>query len=450
MLGSVSQQMPGDMELERQEYESIPASEGGLRHGGIKFLRYFLITAVVVAFSAVALDAAVVHVITGSQADARALEDIVGLMEVQSDAGCPPDGSVCICTNDFMVQGKDLSGLNIIVPAMGRIACQPFKYKVGDMLFVEKPAGNDPKYRQANIVAKFTGSPVVHNAIVMEVPPEGVAQTADNVFVVEALKGMWKRVMRNKLSTLVTRYPFGAVSVRRVDAAKYPAFFLPETQAKITQFAQAVIGEAFDVNMVNPAKKALSMFTQGRYFSNNPMCGEKKRAHAMYMAGGPHQWICSQLLAWIIAFPGGLDLGPATPGMFGCSEGDWAIGNLEPNPGDFLDAAWTDPAIKFRAPCNPAGCFIGQPQGQAPAPQVQSNSACPSDFAFSSSNAIHANQICFATKAEADQGFSSCRDWCTLDVNVGDGCGDKNLKLCNQAARESSLDESIQHETLPS
>jgi len=64
MLGSAPKQTQGDMEC--QEYESIPVREDGLRHGGMKFLRYFLITAVVIAFSAVALDGTIERVVMGS------------------------------------------------------------------------------------------------------------------------------------------------------------------------------------------------------------------------------------------------------------------------------------------------------------------------------------------------------------------------------------------------
>lgn len=295
------------------------------------------------------------------------------------------------------------------------------------------PSGNDPRYQQARQVAGFTGSKVVHNAVVMEVPPG--AQTADTVFVEEALKGVWRKVMRNSLTTLVTRYPFGGISVRRVDAAKYPSFFTPETTARIVQWGQKILGEPFDTVMVNPMKKWWDQW----YVSPNPGCAQRKAANELYARGGPQKWICSQLMAWTVAFAGGLNLGVDGDGIrdgdWGCKIDQYVVQDLQPFPGAMLNAAWTDPNIQYRAPCAPTGCFIGV--SSAASTVKVDGEACPA--AFPHDSPTHP-ALCYKTADQANAPAGApCPTWCTRDVNVGSGCGDNAQKLC-QAATEAPTD----------
>lgn len=384
MLPATTGPVLGD--VERQTYESIPLAEDGHRPRGVKFLRYFVTSAFLVGLALFAVDALVDHLISGSEAhsdaDTADVRGVVGLIKVEPSAGCPDDGSVCVCSSGYIVQGKDKYGDNNIVELAGGTACQPFKFKVGDMLFVDKPNSNDHRYWQADMVAKFTGSNVVHNAIVIEVPPEGTPQTADTIKIVEALKGNWKRVLINKFSTLVTRYPFGGVAIRRVDAAKYPTFFSPETQAAITAWGHKIVGEPFDRQMVNPAKKMFDdTFIAPKFVNADPLCTARRKGDDMYSKGGPHKWICSQLIAWTIAFPGGLNLGPGgegglavLPDGIGLSKcpPKWVIQDLQPNPGDWLKEGagpFLDPNIQWRMPCAAAGCFLGDHGAVTPAPK---------------------------------------------------------------------------------
>lgn len=270
---------------------------------------------------------------------------------------CPDDGSVCLCTQNFVVAGQDAFGYNMYSPSPGSSACQPWKFQIGDIIFVEKPAGDQPQYREAEVVAKFTGTPVVHNAIVTQVPPPGVDQTGENVIVTEALKGYWKKVVQNTFRTLVERYPFGGVSIRRVDPNRFPNFFTKQSQAAMTEWANRITGEPFDQKMVNPVKRF--WFTRGRYIPKNPSCADRQRANRMYNSGGPRQWICTQLVAWTIAFPGGLNVNPNNTSP-DCSVPDYIVKNLQPNPGDMLSAPFVQQG-GWRAPCDTAGCYIGVP-----------------------------------------------------------------------------------------
>lgn len=209
-------------------------------------------------------------------------------------------------------------------------------------------------------MAAFSRTTVVHNAIVTFVPPPGTMQTAENVIVTEALKGQWKKVVQNRFRMLVERYPFGGVAIARVDEKKYPEFFSNETALKMQSFCKSVVGQPFDSQMVNPAKKRF--FTGGRFIDPTfgPPCKERERAWKMYQAGGPHQWICTQLLAWVIAFPGGLNELPQNHDPQ-CLQPNWLIKDLQPNPGALLKLTDVMQPGSWKALCGPKGCFIGVP-----------------------------------------------------------------------------------------
>jgi hypothetical protein len=260
-----------------------------------------------------------------------------------------------------MEVGTDAFGYNELKPGPeDAVACQAWEFKVGDLIFVDKPNSKQGKYRQAAIVAAFSRTTVVHNAIVTGVPPPGVMQTAENVIVTEALKGQWKRVVQNRFRMLVERYPFGGVAIARVDEKKYPEFFSNETVLKMQAFANSVVGQPFDSQMVNPAKKRF--FSGGRFIdpSFGPPCKERERAWKMYQAGGPHKWICTQLLAWMIAFPGGLDELPENHD-YTCAQPKWLIKDLQPGPGAMLKLTNVMQPGTWKALCGPKGCFIGVP-----------------------------------------------------------------------------------------
>merc|ERR1719265_128224 len=251
---------------------------------------------------------------------------------------------------------KDADGNPKTKKAIGQTACSSIRFQLGDMLYVEVPKGDDPKYADARKVASFTGSPVVHNAMITEVPPEGTPQTGDNVFLVEAMKGNIRQVVKTPFHQLMERYPFGGVSVRRVNMARYPTF---NKQAE-AKWAESLVGQPFDTAMVNPLTGNV-LGTHGRAIPKNPWCGDMTRAVKMYQSQdhGPGQWICSQLLAWGAAFAGGLNMGPGGPSGCAGAPHKFVVTDLNPYPGNLLDVPWVDPDFKFRADCDASGCWIG-------------------------------------------------------------------------------------------
>lgn len=278
-----------------------------------------------------------------------------------TNTGCHPDGRICICSQGYAVSGIDKYGYNTFkkvddkTPSTG---CQQWDFQVGDVLLVDKPAAVKQAYIPAMVVASVTNSPIVHAAIVTEVPPPGVNQTAENVIVTEALKGSWQRLVQNTLRDVVERFPFGAISIRRIDAKRFPRFFQPQRRHEITQWARQRVGDGFDKQMLIPLKRRFT--TKDRYTPIDPACEDRKKAMAKYKQGGPGQWICSEFVAWTIAFAGGIniDYGSLSDD---CDVPPWTVKNLQPFPGDLADTEYFDPDIKWRMPCHAEGCFLAVP-----------------------------------------------------------------------------------------
>jgi hypothetical protein len=276
----------------------------------------------------------------------------------RQDSSCKQDGSICICSGGYAINGVDKNGYNMFQATPKSTACQQWRFKVGDVILVEKPAEMKQAYVPAYVVAAVSNSPVVHVAIVTKVPPLGVNQTADNVIVTEALKGAWKRVLQNSFREIVERFPFGGISIRRIDEKRFPRFFSPERQAAITQWGDARVGDGFDQDMLIPLKRR---FAAGkRYVSINPDCKERKRALKMYKTGGPGKWICSEFVGWTLAFAGGInsDYGLLSSG---CDVPTWTIKNIQPLPGELTDMSFFDPKMPWHMPCEAVGCFVGVP-----------------------------------------------------------------------------------------
>jgi len=300
------------------------------------------------------------------QKTSSAMRGAVKLMEVPPmrpytvESSCLPDGRICICSQGYIVSGSDVHNDNIFTKMPGASgACNQWLFQVGDVILVDKPSAVKQKYIPAMVVAAATNSPVVHTAIVTKVPPPGVNQTAENIIITEALKGAWKQVLQNNLREIVERFPFGAISIRRVDAKKYPRFFSPDRLAKISEWADKRVGDGFDNHMLIPIKRR---FTTGdRYIPINPSCADRKRAIAKYREGGPGKWICSELVAWTLAFAGGLNQDYGTISE-DCEEPPWTIKNVQPFPGDLSETDFFDPNIKWRMPCDDFGCFVGVPE----------------------------------------------------------------------------------------
>lgn len=291
-------------------------------------------------------------------ADVIDLNSLPPMRPYRQDANCKPDGSICICSGGFATSGNDVHGYNTFSKEPMGTACQQWHFRVGDVILVEKPAELKKAYVPAYVVAAVSDSPVVHVAIVTKVPPPGVNQTADNVIVTEALKGAWKRVLQNTFREIVERFPFGGISIRRIDEKRFPLFFSSGKQAAITKWADARVGDGFDHDMLIPIKRR---FAAGkRYIAINPSCAERQRAMAMYRKGGPGRWICSEFVGWTLAFAGGIntDYGLLSSN---CDVPSWTIQNIQPLPGELTDMSFFDQDKPWHMPCEAVGCFVGVP-----------------------------------------------------------------------------------------
>lgn len=337
-------------------------------HTARRLLRYLVVSAALLGVIGVIGVAAIVGLVEGMDVHryfqrTSSMRGAVSLVAepvqkpYRNEPSCADDDSVCICTGSHQVTGKDRFGFNTLVKNLGYTACQQWHFEIGDVLLVEKPAQLHQKYIPAFVQSFVSNSDIVHAAIVTKVPNKGVKQTSENVIVTEALKGSWKQVVQNTIRTLVERYPFGGVSIRRVDVSRFPGF--ETNKAAISAWADARLGEPFDKNMLIPFKRR---FTTGdRYISKSGFCWDRKRALKMYESEqkGPGKWICSQFVAWALAYPGGLNMNYGDVGP-GCTAPQWTIKNLQPLPGDLMSQEFYA-AGKWKVPCDASGCYIGVP-----------------------------------------------------------------------------------------
>jgi len=316
------------------------------------------------------------------------LRDTVGLWDHADDSpfvnewSCPQDGRVCICAHGFAPDGLNKNGEVKFVEREGWSGCQPWFFKVGDVLAFERPTGGDQEqlFTAAKLVSTVTGSPIVHTGIVTQVPPPGVNQTGENVIVTEALKGMWQEVVQNPLRYVIERWPFGGFQIRRIDPVRFPKF--RDRAQQVAEWASAKVGQPFDKDMLVPFKRRWT--TGRRYVTPDPDCEERKRAFKMYQEGGPGKWICSELVSWALAFAGGLNLDyPEKAPDDEKDEKDekedkedkddkddkdrcifprWNIKNIQQNPGQLFRDDIYDPNITWKVPCGELGCYVAVPK----------------------------------------------------------------------------------------
>ena len=69
---------------------------------------------------------------------------------------------------------------------------------------------------------------------------------------------------------------------------------------------------------------------------------------------------------------------------------------------------------------------------------------CPSQFPFpTKAGAPYHDQICYNNKTDAEKGSGpTCSTWCTMDVNIGIGCGvppHNFAQLCPSAGPSSCM-----------
>jgi len=185
-----------------------------------------------------------------------------------------------------------------------------------------------------------------------------MAQTGDNVFVMEALKGSFKIVRNNTIRNAIQRWPFGGYKIMRVNSTKYPWYYSPATAQTILNWGNNQIDKPFDEEMLKPVKRRFS--TGKRFVKLDPDCKERRRVLDYYYNGGPSKWICAQLVAWTLAFAGGIDKDYGIP-TDDCDVSEWLITNLEPNPGQLMRFPIWDESNFFSVRCPPDKCWVAAP-----------------------------------------------------------------------------------------
>lgn len=269
----------------------------------------------------------------------------------KNEPSCPQNGMVCICTSGYDADDK--------VVDYRIVTCKQWHFQVGDVLLARKPADSSlTKNAPSLVIAMVSHSDYIHAGIVTNVPPAGVNQTGDNIFVMEALKGNFKEVKNNSIRNAIQRWPFGGYKIMRPSSTKFPTYYTPATAQQIQSWASQQIGKKFDSEMLKPFKRR---FTTGKRFVKlEPDCNERRRALDFYTQGGPEKWICAQLVAWTLAFAGGInrDYGKTADN---CDLKEWVFKNLQPNPGELERFSIWDESNYFTVRCPTDKCWVAAP-----------------------------------------------------------------------------------------
>lgn len=140
-------------------YESLTVQNDNIARAscGARLLRYGAIAGVALVFMTLAADRVIDRLLEGTDAhqDQASTPAVVDLFKQNSsekpypnEDSCPAGGGVCMCTRNFAVAGKDKFGYNIIKKNASESACQAWHFEIGDIIFMEKPAGHQEKIRR--------------------------------------------------------------------------------------------------------------------------------------------------------------------------------------------------------------------------------------------------------------------------------------------------------------
>mmetsp|Transcript_45286 Transcript_45286/g.80382 ORF Transcript_45286/g.80382 Transcript_45286/m.80382 type:complete len:397 (+) Transcript_45286:1-1191(+) len=218
--------------------------------------------------------------------------------------------------------------------------CKHWEFKIGDVLIFEPAYVNNPmQWLEATVAACLFFSDAMHVAIVTDI----YDNTPEGIMLSEALKPPMGIVKKNNLRVILHRWPLSGFWIKRPDPARFSI-----NPVAIKTWSDSVQGQPFDMQMIVPFFRRV--ITHGRFIKQIPDDHEKKRALALYEAGGPGKWICTQLAAWLLAFPGGMN-----------SLAAWPITNLQGTPAEVLRFNIWDPE-GWHIKCYSAGCFIAIPE----------------------------------------------------------------------------------------
>mmetsp|Transcript_632 Transcript_632/g.531 ORF Transcript_632/g.531 Transcript_632/m.531 type:complete len:369 (-) Transcript_632:86-1192(-) len=233
---------------------------------------------------------------------------------------CAQDGSVCICSSHE--------------------SCRQWTFQVGDVLIFEPAWGANRvgQWIAAGLTTMLSGKDAMHVAAVSDV----YSQTPDGIMILEALKPPNGIVQKNSLRIVIHRWPLIGFWIRRADPARFPL-----DQNTMSTWSNSILNQPYDKAMVVPLFRR--WVTHGRYISEMPDVDEKRRAIQLYRNGGPGMWVCSQLIAWFLAFPGGININ---------NFNDWPIKKLQDFPADFLRFPIWD-GQNTHIHCYEYGCYLG-------------------------------------------------------------------------------------------
>jgi hypothetical protein len=71
------------------------------------------------------------------------------------------------------------------------------------------------------------------------------------------------------------------------------------------------------------------------YVAQEPNCAQRQRARALFQDDKAKAWVCTSIVTWALAFPGGLNGDPRLQDP-GCTEPHWIIRNMQPHPKQLL------------------------------------------------------------------------------------------------------------------
>jgi len=268
------------------------------------------------------------------------VSDSTNLWEFTPDhPGCVDNGGLCMCGPDHQ--------------------CHQWDLQVGDV-FVFGYGPDTLSLAFVNVVARAFSHGAVHAAIVTEVNGPGLG----DILVTEAIADTRMTIMQTKVSDLLNHRSYHEVWIRRVDSTRFPMF--ASKAAAITQWANQHVGDDFDKVMLYPGIRNIA--DVGNFIPNKPNCAQRTKALQLYQAGGPRKWMCSQFVAWTLAFAGGLNTDYSPGGSSSCAAPAWdgKVESLQPAPGDLIHQSFWG-SKGFHVVCGKAGVStVGMCSSRAP------------------------------------------------------------------------------------
>jgi hypothetical protein len=231
--------------------------------------------------------------------------------------------------------------------------CYAWRFEVGDVLiFGVAPETNTPMETISAITMDILYAGACHSAFISAV--NGPALT--DIVVTESLKGPHMAVFASSLQEVLAGRQYTYVWLNKVDRARFPNFV--NRVAEIGTWSAARVGEPFDTQlMVEKSVPFPWRGTDPHWIEALPGCSGREKALNLYKSGGLGKWFCSQLVAWTLAFPGGLNTDYGSNGDCVTPPWDGHVEFLEVGPGDLIHQPFYD-ASGIRVPCE-QGCDIG-------------------------------------------------------------------------------------------